>query len=60
MCTQTAIIVLSSIEYGSVVWEGNKSQVGSLESIILDRAKQILGCSSKICNEAVRKNMKLD
>ena len=42
-----------SIEYGSEVWEGNKSQAGSLESIILDGAKWILGCSSKTCNEAV-------
>ena len=28
-----------SIEYGSEVWEGNKSQAGCLESIILDGAK---------------------
>ena len=35
------------------MWEGNKSQVGSLESIILDEAKQIFWCSSKNCNEAV-------
>ena len=31
-----------------------------MESIILDGAKQILGCSSKICNEAVRGDMGLD
>ena len=31
-----------------------RSRVGSLESIILDGAKRILGCSSKTCNEAVR------
>ena len=49
-----------SIEYGSEVWEGNKSQSGSLESIILDGAKRILGCSSKTCNEAVRGDMGLD
>ena len=49
-----------SIEYGSEVWEGNKSQAGSLESIILDGAKRILGCSSKTCNEAVRGDMGLD
>ena len=36
------------------MWEGNKSQAGSLESIILDGAKWILGCSSKTCNEVVR------
>ena len=35
------------------MWEGNKSQAGSLESIILDGAKKILGCSSKTCNKAV-------
>ena len=31
-----------------------------LESIILDGAKRILGCSSKTCNEAVRGDMGLD
>ena len=43
------------------MWEVtcNKSQAGSLESIILDGAtcKWILGCTSKTCNEAVRGNM---
>ena len=42
------------------MWEGNKSQACSLESIILDGAKQILGCSSKTYNEAVRGDMGLD
>ena len=31
-----------------------------MESIILDGAKRILGCSSKTCNEAVRGDMGLD
>ena len=53
-------VIRTSIEYGSDVWEGNKSQAGSLESIILDGAKEILGCSSKTCNEAVRGDMGLD
>ena len=53
-------VIRPSIEYGSEVWEDNKSQAGSLESVILDGAKQILGCSSKICNEAVRGDMGLD
>ena len=53
-------VIRPSIEYGSEVWEGNKSQAGSLESIILDGAKRILGCSSKTCNEAVRGDMGLD
>ena len=53
-------VIKPSIEYGSEVWEGNKSQAGSLESIILDGAKRILGRSSKTCNEAVRGDMGLD
>ena len=35
-------------------------KAGSLESIILDEAKQILGCSSKTCNESFRGDMGLD
>ena len=50
-------VIRPSIEYGC---EANKSQVISLESIILDGAKRILGCSFKICNEAVRGDMGLD
>ena len=42
------------------MWKGNKSQAGSLESIILDGAKRILGCFSKTCIEAVRGDMGLD
>ena len=53
-------VIRHSIEYGSEVWEDNKSQAGSLESIILDGAKQILGCSSKTCCEAVRGDMGMD
>ena len=53
-------VIRPSIEYGREVWEGNKSQAGSLESIILDGAKRILRCSSKTCNEAVRGDMGLD
>ena len=53
-------VIRPSIESGSEVWEGNKNQAGSLESIILDGAKRIRGCSSKICNEAVRGDMGLD
>ena len=39
-------VIRPSIEYGSEVWEGNKSQAGSLESIILDGAKRKLSVSS--------------
>ena len=42
------------------MWEGNKSQAGSLESIIFDGAKRILVCSSKTCNEAGRGDIGLD
>ena len=31
-------VIRPSIEYESEVWEGNKTQAGSLESIILDGA----------------------
>ena len=53
-------VIRRSVEYGSAVWEGNMIQAGSLESIILDGIKQILGCSSKTCNEAVRGDIGLD
>ena len=46
-------VVRSSLEYGSEIWDCNKSQTRALESIILGGAKKILGCSSKTCNEAV-------
>ena len=42
------------------MWEGIKSQASSLEAIILDGAKRILGCSSKTCNEVVKGDMGLD
>ena len=42
------------------VWGGNGSQAGSLESIILDGAKRILGCSSGTCDGAVGGDMGLD
>ena len=47
-------VVRPTLEYGSEVWEGNKSQTAALESVMLGGAKHILGCSSKTCNEAVR------
>ena len=53
-------VIRPSTEYRGEVWEGNKSQVDALESIILGGAKQILGCSSKTCNEAVRGDMGLE
>ena len=53
-------VIRPSIDYGSEVWEGTKNQAGSLESIIIDGAKRILGCSSKTCNETVIGDMGLD
>ena len=52
-------VVRPTLEYGSEVWEGNKSQAAALESVMLCGAKRILGCSSKTCNEAVRGDMGL-
>ena len=40
-------VVRPSLEYGSEIWDCNKSQTRALESIILGGAKKILGCSSK-------------
>ena len=53
-------VIRPSIGYGGEVWEGNKSQVDALESIILGGAKRILGCSFKTCNEAVRGDMGIE
>ena len=53
-------VIRPSIEYGSEIWEGNKTTCSALESIILKGAKKILGCSSKTCNEAVRGDMGLE
>ena len=42
------------------MWACNKRQTASLESIQVEAAKKILGCSSKTCNEAVRGDMGLE
>ena len=47
-------MVRPTFDYGSEVWETNKVQAGTLESVVLGGAKRILGCSSRTCNEAVR------
>ena len=46
-------VLCPSLEYGNEVWEGNKSQAASLESIMLRGAKRVLGCSSKTSNEVI-------
>ena len=46
-------VVRPSLEYGSEIWDCNKSQAKALESILLGGAKKVLGCSSKMYNEAV-------
>ena len=48
-----------TLEYGSEVWACNERQTVFLESI-LGAAKEILGCSSKACNETVRGDMGLE
>ena len=47
-------LVRPTLQYESEVWERNKTQAATLESVMLGRAKRILGYSSKTCNEAVR------
>ena len=59
VCT-LVVLIRPSIEYGSEVWECNNSQAGSLESLILDRAKPTLAYYSKTCNETVRGDMGLN
>ena len=41
-------VLRPSLEYGSEVWEGNKSQAASLESIMLGGAKRVLGARPKL------------
>ena len=53
-------VIRPSIEYGSEVWESNEGQTNALESVVLGRGKKILRCSSKTCNEAVRRDMCLE
>ena len=53
-------VLRPSLEYGSEVRERNKSQVTSLESIMLGGAKRVLGCSSKTSNEAIQGDMGLE
>ena len=53
-------VVRPCLQYGSEIWDCNKSQTRALESIILGGAKKILGCSSKTYNEAVWGDMGLE
>ena len=53
-------VLRPSLEYGSEVWEGNKSQAASLESIMFGGAKRVLGCSSKTSKEAIWGDMGLE
>ena len=53
-------VLRPGLECGSEVWEGNKSQAASLESIMLGGAKRVLGCSSQTSNEAIWGDMGLE
>ena len=53
-------IVRPSPEYENEVWVCNTGQATALESIILGGAKKILGCSSRMCNAAIRGDMGID
>ena len=49
-----------TLQYGSEVCDGYKTQAATLESVMLGGAKCILGCSLETYNEAVRGDMGLD
>ena len=53
-------VLRPSLEYGSEVWEGNKSQAASPESIALGGAKNVLECSSKTSKEVIWGDMGLE
>ena len=40
--------------------ESSKGQTNALESVVVGGAKEILGCSSKTCNEPVRGDVCLE
>ena len=46
-------VLHTSPEYGSEVWDGNKSQAASPEKIMLGGAKRVLGYSSKTSNKTI-------
>ena len=39
-------VVRPTLEYGSEVWEANKAQAATLESVVLGGAKHVLDCLS--------------
>ena len=59
-CVLLLSVLRPSLEYGSEVWEGNKSQAACLESIMLGGAKRVLRCLSKPSNEAIWEDMGLE
>ena len=53
-CLLLLSVVIPSLEHAIELWDCNQSQTRALESILLGGAMMVLGCSSKMCNEAVR------
>ena len=53
-------VLRPSLEYGSEVWEGNKSQAASPERIMLGGVNRVLECLSKTSNEAIWEDMDLE
>ena len=58
-CMLLLSVLRPSLEYCSEVWEVNKSQGVSLESITLGGAKHVLGRSSKNLNKTTWRDMDL-
>ena len=53
-------VIWPTLEYGSEVWETNKTQDAALESLMLGGAKHTFCCTFRTHNEAVRVDMRLD
>ena len=51
-------IVKPTPEYVSEMWYGNKGQANAWES--MGGARKIIGCPSRMCNEAVKGDMSLN
>lgn len=51
-CRLLLAVLRPALEYRSKVWEADKSQAATLESVMLGEAKRIIGCSSRTCNKA--------
>ena len=59
-CLLLLSVVILSLMYVSEIWECNRSQARVYITDSLQGVKKILGCSSKMCNEAAWGDMGLE